>query len=107
MRQHRNAVRTAGCQEVVTEHPMDGDPIRVEPERYFTFDPGNYLVSRQYEGGFPFARHYYRLIGELNGEELQCAWRLADRSRDKCVFVLATVESLGSIEREITLSTAG
>ena len=50
--------------------------LRVRPEFAFCFDPDNYPVNGPYTGAKHFDRHYYPDIGDMNGEEAECAWLL-------------------------------
>ena len=50
--------------------------LRVSAAQAFPFDPDNYPVNARYEGAKHFDKHYYAAIGDMNGEEAECAWLL-------------------------------
>lgn len=52
---------------------VDADNIQVSPERVFTYDPDSYPANSPYDGGISFTKHYYPVIGQMNGEEARCA----------------------------------
>jgi len=54
-----------------------------------TFDPNHYPASRLYDGQYKFRKHYYPMVGELNGEEAECAMAL-----DRCQAVEWWVRNL-------------
>lgn len=54
-----------------------------------TFDPNHYPAARFYEGHYKFRKHYYPMIGDLNGEEAECAMAL-----DRCQAVEWWVRNL-------------
>jgi type III restriction enzyme len=47
--------------------------IEVNPKFCFEFDPDRYAPNKYYEGGYQFQKHYFRRVGELDGEEFECA----------------------------------
>jgi type III restriction enzyme len=47
--------------------------IEVSPKFYFEFDPERYAPNAYYEGPYQFNKHYFRRVGELDGEESECA----------------------------------
>ena len=49
----------------------------------FTFDPDKYPVGNRYHG-LELPRHYYREIGAMNGEEVQCAQVIAHDAGVEC-----------------------
>lgn len=50
-------------------------PLEVHPEICFTYPPDAYPYNKLYTGGYPFQKHYYTQIGDLEaeGEEFDCA----------------------------------
>ncbi len=50
-------------------------PLEVRPEICFTFPPDAYPYNALYRGVYPFNKHYYPQVGDLDdhGEEFQCA----------------------------------
>ena len=49
----------------------------------FTFAPNKYPVGDRYHG-LELPRHYYKEIGAMNGEEVQCAQLIAHDARVEC-----------------------
>jgi type III restriction enzyme len=47
--------------------------VEVNPEFCFEFDPDRYAPNKYYEGGYQFQKHYFHRVGELDGEEFECA----------------------------------
>ncbi|MDO8586423.1 MAG: DEAD/DEAH box helicase family protein [Armatimonadota bacterium] len=47
--------------------------VEVSAERVFRYDPDRYPLGQPYNGGIGFKKHYYRNIGDMNGEEERCA----------------------------------
>jgi type III restriction enzyme len=47
--------------------------IEVSPKFYFEFDPERYAPNAYYDGPYQFNKHYFRRVGELDGEESECA----------------------------------
>jgi type III restriction enzyme len=50
----------------------EGGALEVAPERAFSY-PNESVYSTHYAGPLRFRKHYYRLIGHMNGEETDCA----------------------------------
>ena len=48
-------------------------PLVVSADICFSFDPHNYPYNKKYQGSYHFPKHYYRDLGDMNGEEEQCA----------------------------------
>jgi type III restriction enzyme len=50
-------------------------PLEVRPEKCFTYPSDAYPYNSLYRGGYPFKKHYYPQIGDLedHGEEFNCA----------------------------------
>jgi type III restriction enzyme len=71
MEQHRAAQRKNSYQALLFG-PGAVD-IEVSAETCLTYDEDRYAPNSQYEGGYGFQKHIFRAIGELNGEELECA----------------------------------
>lgn len=47
--------------------------IEVSPKFCFEFDPERYAPNAYYEGFYQFGKHYFPTVGELDGEEFECA----------------------------------
>ena len=47
--------------------------IEVSPKFYFEFDPERYAPNAYYDGPYQFNKHYCRRVGQLDGEEFECA----------------------------------
>jgi type III restriction enzyme len=54
--------------------------VHVSLASAFTFDPSKYPVGERYHG-LELPRHYYREIGGMNGEEIECARLIAHDER--------------------------
>jgi type III restriction enzyme len=48
-------------------------PLVVSEEVSFSYSPRQYPYSTSYRGRYEFKKHYYKEIGDLNGEEEECA----------------------------------
>ncbi len=57
--------------------------VHVTLASVFTFAPGKYPVGDRYHG-LQLPRHYYKEIGAMNGEEVQCAQVIAHDARVGC-----------------------
>jgi type III restriction enzyme len=66
----RSAIRTAAQQLLFDAPPAD---LQTRPDCVFSFAPDQYPASELYEGSYQFARHYYPVVGAMNGEETDCA----------------------------------
>jgi type III restriction enzyme len=55
--------------------PDSPTPLEVHPEICFTYPRDAYPYNSLYRGGYPFKKHYYAQVGDLedHGEELNCA----------------------------------
>jgi type III restriction enzyme len=55
--------------------PDSQTPLEVHPEICFTYPCNAYPYNTLYRGGYPFKKHYYAQIGDLEdrGEEFNCA----------------------------------
>ena len=69
-------------------------------ENSISFEPDSYYPPRLYRGAFSPRKHFYPMIGEMNGEEIECAkviemhpkvkfW-VRNLERDQCAFRLPT-----------------
>jgi type III restriction enzyme len=50
-----------------------GSPVEVRPECVMTLDEDRYSPNAFYEGGYRFRKHAFRVVGDMNGEEAECA----------------------------------
>ena len=57
--------------------------VQVRLASVFTFDPNKYPVGDRYRG-LELPRHYYKEIGAMNGEEVDCARIIAHDARVEC-----------------------
>ena len=51
----------------------DPAPLETSPDLCLTYDPDKYAPTSYYEGGFRWQKHLFPRVGELNGEEFDCA----------------------------------
>ena len=79
--QHRIAQRKKAYQALL--FGPEAVAIEVSPESCLTYDEDRYDPNRQYEGGYKFPKHIFRAIGELNGEEFECAIEIEQMSEVK------------------------
>lgn len=73
-------------QKKVYETLLFGDgsgTVHVSLASVFTFDPNKYPVRERYQG-LELPRHYYKEIGAMNGEEVDCARVLSHDERVEC-----------------------
>jgi type III restriction enzyme len=63
-----------------------GAPVEAGPEVVFRFPNSAYPAARLYAGHTRFAKHFYDLPGEMNGEEADCA-ALIDASPEVEIWV--------------------
>ena len=73
-------------QKKVYETLLFGDgsgSVHVSLASAFTFDPNKYPVRDRYQG-LELPRHYYKEIGGMNGEEVDCARIIAHDERVEC-----------------------
>ncbi|MFO7632249.1 MAG: hypothetical protein R6W76_06915 [Caldilinea sp.] len=47
--------------------------LEVNPAHALRFDPDNYAYNQLYTGVYRFEKHYYARVGDMNGEEADCA----------------------------------
>lgn len=73
-------------QKKVYETLLFGDgsgTVHVSLASVFTFDPHKYPVRERYQG-LELPRHYYKEIGVMNDEEIECARIIAHDKRVEC-----------------------
>lgn len=73
-------------QRKVYETLLFGDgsgTVHVSLAKAFTFDPNKYPVRERYQG-LELPRHYYKEIGAMNDEEVDCARIMAHDERVEC-----------------------
>lgn len=71
----RKASALQNSQQLLFHSPPD--ELQTSSQCVFSFAPGQYPANTLYEGAFRFKKHFYPLIGDMNGEETDCA-RLLD-----------------------------
>lgn len=59
---------------------------RVKPDVKKTFDAENYPAKSFYKGRVQFQKHFYSTIGDMNGEEVQCA-QLIDTNKNVATWI--------------------
>lgn len=91
---HRAKIAQRAFEEMVLASA--GENIEVSAKRVFTYDLDNYPANPPYEGTIAFNNHYYRMVGNMNGEEALCAQMI-----DKLPLVKHWVRNL---ERQWILS---
>jgi type III restriction enzyme len=67
---NRKKAYDAGIQHVLLETEQ---VAIVEPDVSMTFLPNSYPAKSCYNGRVQFNKHFYPLIGDMNGEEVNCA----------------------------------
>jgi len=75
IKQYRQDAALNGLKQV-EQSLFNDEPITIETSfKYgFDFDPNNYPVRPPfYQGRYKFQKHINKLIGDLNGEEINCA----------------------------------
>lgn len=70
IRQHREAAFRKGFQQLIA---LPGAEVCTSLDYAFEFPAEGYQPHRRYEGPRRFRNHFYPEIGELNGEEFDCA----------------------------------
>ena len=68
-----------GFQRILLEPARMG--MEVSPELCLRLSEDHYAPSQFYEGPYQFRKHLFRLIGDMNGEEAECAARLDGHPR--------------------------
>ena len=61
-------------------------PLEVNPDICFTYQPDAYPYNKLYRGAYPFKKHYYAQVGDLedHGEEFNCAVYLDTLPEVRC-----------------------
>lgn len=80
--EHRKAAHERTFQTLLE---LDGteSALAVDPDVCFSFSE-HYPYSSLYEGTHEFPKHFYRVVGAMNGEEEQCALYLEGLSEVEC-----------------------
>ena len=79
--EYRQAQSRRVFEQLLFEQPSK--ELQVSPHCVFTFGPDDYPVTTPYTGAKQFPKHYYRQIGDMNGEEVECAWTLENLPKVK------------------------
>ncbi|MEK6573596.1 MAG: restriction endonuclease subunit R, partial [Chloroflexota bacterium] len=77
----RDKAASAAYQQTLFDSPPAA--LEVGERRVFTFHRDVYPANELYEGA-PLAKHYYRAVGKLNGEEALCAQLIDSLPKVKC-----------------------
>lgn len=93
----RDRAYKIGVQDVLFKTPT---VAQVTPAATMVFREGRYPCNTPYRGSFKFEKHFFPLIGTMNGEEIECAKALEMNSavkvwvrnleRPECSFWLPT-----------------
>lgn len=70
IKREREAAKKRGFQALFFG---EAPKVEISFDECFSFKPGGYYPSRQYRGAFSPKKHFYPVIGEMNGEEVDCA----------------------------------
>ena len=79
--EYRKAQSKRVFEQLLFEQPSV--ELQVNAECVFTFKPDDYPVTTLYSGTKQFPKHYYRQIGDMNGEEVECAWTMENLPKVK------------------------
>jgi type III restriction enzyme len=66
----RDEAYKAGVQDVLIKMPA---VAQLSPAATVVFREGLYPCNNPYRGSFKFAKHFFPLVGAMNGEEIECA----------------------------------
>ncbi len=93
----RDEAYKAGVQDVLIKMPA---VAQLSPAATVVFREGLYPCNNPYRGSFKFAKHFFPLVGAMNGEEIECAKALEmspavkvwvrNLERPECSFWLPT-----------------
>ncbi len=68
---YRKEATSRASQRLLFDAPPE--ELQTSAECVFTYAPDQYPANALYEGAYQFRKHYYPVVGEMNGEEIDCA----------------------------------
>ena len=71
IKEHRKVATLHASQQLLFDAPPV--ELQVSAECVFTFRPDEYPANPLYQGAYKFQKHFYPILGDMNGEEVECA----------------------------------